>query len=61
MYVSILNILQMRYVNMDVRNSRMKVTIDIPDNIIVELEYEAEEIDMNLEDYLIWLIKNSWK
>lgn len=46
---------------MDVRNSRMKVTIDIPDNIIVELEYEAEEIDMNLEDYLIWLIKNSWK
>lgn len=38
----------------------MKITIDIPDSLITHLENEAQEADMNLEDWLVFLIEKSW-
>jgi len=38
----------------------MKITIDIPDKILKLLEKDAEELDMDLEEYLLFGIENLW-
>ncbi len=38
----------------------MKITIDIPKECEEWLKFEAEFLNMTLEEYVLWLIKKSW-